>query len=139
MMDIVIVDGTALVFEPMFGNRIVTPCGPAQLRGSGHPTIQGRKVCVAGDEKQVQVNAIYTTATHTIPGNGVITISLTANQQATHVKSGASWVLKGQQFIAQFRPTTPAQQPGTPPVPDVTTPSLGKGQFMPTQSVVRGS
>ncbi|UZM16232.1 hypothetical protein LZV00_11200 [Pseudomonas kielensis] len=140
MMDTVIIDNDLLQFNPMFGNRMVIPSGPTQIRGSGLPKIQGRKVCVAGDEKKVQFNAIYTTPTHTIPGNGIITISrLALNQQAQHVKSGTAWILKGQLFTAQFRPTKPAQMPPPSNAPDVTAPSMGQGRFIPGQFVVRGS
>ncbi|OQS37540.1 hypothetical protein [Chromobacterium haemolyticum] len=137
-MDIVIVDKDLLQFKPMFGNRKVIPTGAALIRGSALPTVQGRKVCLAGDEKKVQINAIYTTPTHTIPGAGVITISsLMPNQQALHVNSGAAWLLKGQQFIAQFRPTKPAQMPPPANTPDVLDPSICLGQFIPSQFVVR--
>lgn len=136
-MDIVIVDKDLLQFNPMFGNRMVIPSGPALIHGSGLPSVHGRKVCLVGDEKKVQINAVYTTPTHIIPGNGVITISLMPNQKALQVKSGAAWILKGQQFIAQFRPTKLAQMPPPANMPDVPAPSIGLGQFIPSQFVVR--
>lgn len=138
MMDMVIVDNDLLQFYPMFGARMVTPTGPTQIRGTGHPRIQGHKVCVVGDEKKVTFNATYTTPSHSIPGSGVITISrLALDQQARHVKSSAAWITKGQQFIAEFRPTKPAQMPPPSNTPDVLAPSSGLGRFISSQPTPR--
>lgn len=138
MNDTVILDQDALQFQPMFGNRLVIPSGPAQIRGNGHCTINGRKSCVSGDEKMVQVNAVYTTSTHTVPGNGVITISsLDSAQLARAVGSPAALIVKGQQFTAQFRPLKPAQMPPPANTPDVSTPSNGRGVFVPSQFFVQ--
>jgi len=138
MNDWVIVDKDLLQFNPLFGNRTVSPVGPAMIGGSGHAVINGRKVCIRGDEGKVKINAVYTTPTHSIPGSGLITITrLAANQLARHAGSGQPLIIKGQQFIAQFRPTQPAQMPGTPPTPDVPAPSMGQGVFVPSQWLVQ--
>ncbi len=140
MSDIVIIDQDSLLFMPMFGNRVVIATGPAQIRGSGLSNINGRKVCIAGDEKQVRINAVYTTPTHTIPGTGIITIaSLAANQRAQHAGSHAALILKGQQFTAQFEPSKPAQMPPPANTPDVAAPSSGQGMFIASQFVVQAS
>ncbi|MBY0446120.1 MAG: hypothetical protein K2Q15_13020 [Burkholderiales bacterium] len=138
MKDVVIVDGDALQFLPLFGNRLVM-AAPAQIRSSGSRKINGKAVSVSGDEKKVRVNATYTTPTHPIPGSGIITISSLSNDQvARHSSSQMALIVKGQQFTAQFLPTQPATTtvpPGTPP--DVTTPSTGKGMFISTQFKVK--
>lgn len=55
-----VVDGDTLLFEPLFGNRQVTILGPATIRGSGHPQIQGKKIVMVGDEKKgATSSAIY--------------------------------------------------------------------------------
>jgi hypothetical protein len=140
MSDIVIIDLDTLQFLPQFGNRLVTPLGPAQIRGNGQATINGRKVCISGDENRVRIRAAYTTPTHTIPGTGVITIaSLGSHQLARHVSSDEALIIQGTQFTARFQPETPAQMPPPANTPDPTAPSDGQGLFIPSQFVVKAS
>lgn len=136
MSKVIVLDGDNLQFDPQFGNRLVTPLGPATIRGSGHATVQNRKVCVAGDEGKVQVQASYTTmAGHVTPGQGLITIAaLAANQKTPRCSSRAAIVIKGQKFTARFTPTQPAQKPGATPEPDAPAPSMGQGQFITRQT-----
>ncbi|MCW7547430.1 hypothetical protein OO184_05615 [Photorhabdus sp. APURE] len=133
-----VVDGDNLLFEPLFGNRQVTILGPATIRGSGHAKIQGKKIVIAGDEKKVQLQAQYITPSHPVPGMGIVTIAqLNASQQVNFCRTPASMIIVGQQFIARFTPTQPANNPSTGP--DVTTPSMGKGRFIASQySVTAG-
>ncbi|KAG0187717.1 hypothetical protein DFQ28_005937 [Apophysomyces sp. BC1034] len=119
-------------YFPMFGPRQVTVSGPAMIRGSGQATVSGHRICVLGDEKKVQVQARYTTPAYPIPGSGLITImQLLPNQQAPRCTTGAAIILKGQQFIARFTPTQPAQHPQNGP--DAMAPTPGKGRFITTQ------
>ncbi|MCW7760554.1 hypothetical protein [Photorhabdus luminescens] len=133
-----VVDGDNLLFEPLFGNRQVTILGPATIRGSGHAKIQGKKIVIVGDEKKVQLQAQYITPSHPVPGMGIVTIAqLNASQQVNFCRTPASMIIVGQQFIARFTPTQPANNPSTGP--DVTTPSMGKGRFIASQySVTAG-
>ncbi|OWO84285.1 hypothetical protein B5C26_04440 [Photorhabdus luminescens] len=130
-----IVDGDNLLFEPLFGNRQVTILGPAIIKGSGHTQIQGKKIAILGDEKKVQLQAQYITSSHPIPGMGIVTIAqLDTSQQANFCRSTATVIVIGQQFTARFTPTQPAKtQMG---VPDMTTPSMGKGRFIASQYIV---
>ncbi len=122
-----------LVFDPQFAHRIVTPTAPAMMRATGHAKINGRRVCVMGDEKQVQVPATYVMPGHT-PGTGMLTImTLLPNQQAPLYRSRAGLILKGQEFIARFTPLVPAMSTTPTPVPDPPTPGIGKGRFITTQ------
>ncbi|MCC8459175.1 hypothetical protein [Photorhabdus aegyptia] len=127
-----VVDGDNLLFEPLFGNRQVTIMGLVIIRGRGHAQIQGKKIAIVGDEKKVQFQAQYITPSHPIPGTGIVTIAqLDASQQANFCRSPATVIVVGQQFTARFTPTQPAKtQIG---VPDMTTPSMGKGRFIASQ------
>ncbi|NHB91624.1 hypothetical protein [Photorhabdus cinerea] len=130
-----VVDGNSLLFEPLFGNRQVTILGPATIRGSGHAQIQGKKIVIVGDEKKVQLQAQYVTPNHPIPGMGIVTIAqLNTSQQVNFCRSPATIIVVGQQFIARFTPTQPANNPSTGP--DVTTPSMGKGRFIASQYTI---
>ncbi|MCW7550381.1 hypothetical protein OO184_21215 [Photorhabdus sp. APURE] len=130
-----VVDGDNLLFEPLFGNRQVTILGPATIRGSGHAKIQGKKIVMVSDEKKVQLQAQYITPSHPVPGMGMVTIAqLDASQQANFCRSPATVIVVGQQFIARFTPTQPANNPSSGP--DVTAPSMGKGRFIASQYAV---
>ncbi|MER2473776.1 hypothetical protein [Photorhabdus laumondii] len=119
----------------LFGNRQVTILGPATIRSSGHEQIQGKKIVMVGDEKKVQFQAQYITPSHPVPGMGMVTIAqLNASQQVNFCRSPATVIVVGQQFIARFTPTQPANNPSSGP--DVTVPSMGKGRFIASQYTV---
>lgn len=132
---LVVVDGDMLQFMPMFGNRTVTPTGPARIMGTGHAAINKKRVCILGDEKKVQVPATYMTASHPTPGQGMITIAaLAGDQQTPPVRSLAALIVKGSRFTARFTPTVPASHPVSGPEP--TAPTMGQGSFIVTQFFV---
>jgi hypothetical protein len=65
---------------------------------------------------------------------GTLTImTLLPDQQAPLCRSRAGMILKGQQFIARFTPSTPATLLNPPNTPDPPAPSIGKGRFITTQ------
>ncbi|CDH32124.1 hypothetical protein [Xenorhabdus bovienii] len=136
MSEAIVIDGDMLQFDPNFEHRQVKIPNPGKISGTGHAQVNGKKVCILGDEKQVRVSAIYTTETHTTPGTGTITISaLDTSQQALQCTSGAALIIKGQKFTALFTPESPAiNNTVTPPQPDVMTPSSGKGSFITQQN-----
>ncbi|MCC8375096.1 MULTISPECIES: hypothetical protein [Photorhabdus] len=130
-----VVDGDTLLFEPLFGNRQVTLVGPAIIRGSGHAKIQGKKIVIVGDEKKIQLQAQYITPIHPVPGMGMVTIAqLDASQTINFCRSLATVIVVGQQFIARFTPSQPANNPQSGP--DITAPSMGKGRFIASQYAV---
>ncbi len=123
MSDYLLIDGDIVLFMPNFGAALVVP-QPGNLKGSGPATLNGKKICVDGDEKEVSVpGCVYTTPQYSIPGTGTLKIdALAGDQKATKSKTGGKAVLlKGSQFTANFEVQSPAQQP-TPagPVPDPT-------------------
>jgi hypothetical protein len=137
MASLVAVHGTPVVFEPMFGQRQVVLAEPAALAGSGEATIEQCRVCVVGDEKRVQWEAQYFIPGYS-PGTGLVSVEmLDGSQMAPCVTSGGvALILMGQQFTARFTPGVPAVMSSPPNSPDPMTPSMGRGRFMPEQSLV---
>ncbi|ANB72008.1 hypothetical protein [Paraburkholderia phytofirmans] len=136
MSSFVVVDGTVLVFEPMFGQRQVVLSEPAFISGHGEATINERRVCVMGDEKCVQWQAQYFIPGYA-PGTGIVSVeALDGSQMAPCVTSGAPLILMGQRLIARFAPTVPATMNAPPYSPDPIAPSMGHGRFMPPQTLV---
>lgn len=137
MSDLVLVDGDALLFEPMFGNRqVIVPAG-AVIRGSGQATVGGRPICILGDEGKLQLQAQYLIPGYS-PGQGLVSIvQLSPAQQAPRCVSGAPILLGTDSFAARFTPTVPALMSSPPNSPDVPAPSMGRGRFVPRQMLVR--
>ncbi len=135
MTDLVLMDGDQVLFLPAFGPAVVV-VQPGRLAGSGPATIDGKALCVDGDESKVSVpGCAYITPSHPIPGTGTLKIAaLAGNQKATQTQTGGKLVLlKGAMFTAKFEVQSPAQQP-TPggPVPDGSPQYSGQGQFLTT-------
>jgi len=142
MADLILMTGDQAIFNPNCGQAIVV-VRPGNLMGSGKAKINGNPICVDGDEKKVLViGCTYTTAQHTIPGVGMLSIqSLAGNQKAQKTESGGKPVLlKGASFQAKFQVMVPAQQPSFPsPIPDATPQYAGTGSFTTTNLKVKGT
>ena len=144
MPDFILVDGDKANFLPSFGAAIVV-VQPGDLKGSGPATLNGKKICVAGDEKDVSVpGCTYMTPQYSIPGTGTLKISaLAGDQKAKKTKTGGKAVLlKGGAFTAKFEVQSPAKQPPPgpgSPIPDATPQYSGKGMFVTTNSTFQGS
>jgi hypothetical protein len=144
MPDFILLDGDVVVFQPAFGLATVLP-QPGTLRASGPATLNGKKICVDGDEKQVSVpGCMYFTPQHSIPGTGTLKIAaLAPNQKATKTQTGRKAVLlKGGQFTAKFEVQNPAKQPPPgpgAPIPDPTPQYSGVGTFITTNTKFRGT
>ncbi|MBL8350890.1 MAG: hypothetical protein JNL87_11295 [Burkholderiaceae bacterium] len=139
MSDFVLIDGDQAVFLPAFSPAVVV-VQPGKLAGSGPATVNGKAICVDGDESKVSVpGCAYMTPSHPIPGTGTLKIAaLAGNQKATKTKTGGKPVLlKGAMFTAKFEVQSPAQQPTpTGPVPDGSPQYSGQGQFVTTNTKV---
>ena len=143
MSDFILMEGDIAQFMPNFGAAVVIPL-PGTLQGSGLATLNAKKLCVDGDEKNVSVpGCVYMTPQYCIPGSGTLKIdSLAGDQKAKKMKTGGKAVLlKGSNFTAIFEVQSPAQQP-TPagPIPDAT-PQYGggTGQFITTNAKFKAS
>lgn len=141
MPDFILTTGDKAIFNPTFGQAIVT-VRPGNLIGTGTDKINRKLVCVDGDEKKVIVSGCpYMTPQYSIPGLGMLSItSLAGNQKAKTTKSGGKAVLlKGASFQAKFQVMVPAQQPSAPsPIPDATPQYSGTGKFITTNLKVKG-
>jgi hypothetical protein len=140
-MDYALVDGDQAVFLPSFGAAIVV-VRPGTLRGSGATTLNGRKLCVVGDEAGVSVpGCLYMTPSCPIPGSGTLAIAgLASDQRAQAANTGqVLLLLVGGQFEARFSVQQPALQPTASgsPVPDPVTQYSGFGRFTTTNSKIR--
>ena len=144
MADYILIEGDKANFMPNFGAAIVA-VQPGTLQGSGPATLNGKKLCVDGDEKKVSVpGCVYFTPQYSIPGTGTLKIaSLAANQKAKKTKTGGKVVmLKGSQFTAEFEVQSPAKQPPPgpgSPIPDATPKYSGQGSFLTTNLKYQGS
>jgi hypothetical protein len=141
MADYLLLDGDKAIFTPSFGAATVV-VQPGTLTASGPATVNGKKVCVAGDEKSVSVaGCSYMTPSHSIPGTGTLEIaSLAGDQTAQKTKTGSTLVLLvGSSFTAKFSVQSPAQQPTSAgPVPDPTPQYSGTGTFTTTNTKFKG-
>ena len=141
MLDFLLQEGDLAQFMPAFGPALVV-VRPGQMKGSGPSTLNGKKICVAGDEMQLQVPGCpYTVGSFIIPGAGTLKIaSLAPNQKTMKVKVGGKPALmKGMMFTAKFEVQTPAQQPtAAGPIPDPVPIHMGQGNFITTNVKVKG-
>lgn len=138
MSDYLLTDGDKVLFDPAFANRTLLQPAQGVIRGSGHATINGKRVCVQGDESGVQVQNVSYAIPGFTPGKGILTIqSLQSNQLARPTSSaGKKVLLKGARFIARLTPTQPAMSTGTPSIPEPNlAPTTGTGQFVNSQFV----
>ncbi|MEO6037742.1 MAG: hypothetical protein ABIQ93_04955 [Saprospiraceae bacterium] len=139
MADFILIDGDIATFLPSFGAATVT-VQPGKITGSGPADVTGKKICVDGDEKSVEVKGCaYSTSTFTTPGTGTLKIaSLAANQKATKVKAGGKAVLlKGSKFTATFEVLTPATN--TVPASDALLTYSGQGSFTTSNTKVKAT
>jgi len=144
MSDTILQDGDIANFIPAFGAAVVV-VQPGKLRASGPATINGKKICVDGDEKSVEVpGCMYMTPVYSIPGTGTLKIqALNGDQLAKKTNTGGkAMMLKGSQFDAVFEVQSPAKQPPPgpgAPVPDGTPKYSGKGSFIPANMIFTGT
>jgi hypothetical protein len=133
MTDIVITDGDQAVFTPAFGAAIVV-VRPGRLTGSGKSALSGKKICVEGDEKKLEVpGCAYVTPQFIIPGTGTLKIAALGADQLTKKSKdeGKAIVLKGSVFTAVFEVQNPAKDPSSPPPkPDPVPKYSGTGQLV---------
>ena len=140
MPDFLLIDGDKANFNPVFGAATVV-VQPGHLTGSSNSKVNGKKICVDGDENNVSVSGcLYITPVYSIPGTGTLKIdALGDDQKAKKTKSGEkSVLLKGSSFTAKFEVQNPAKKPpsapGEPPTPDATLNYSGTGTFITTNT-----
>jgi len=139
-MDYVLIDADQALFEPTFGAAMVV-VRAGKLRGSGPASLNGKRLCVAGDEASATVKGCpYSSGAYPIPGTGSLEVaSLASDQRARITQSGGQQLLLvGGSFTARFRVESPAQQPNAAgPIPDPLAEYTGKGRFITTNRILR--
>ncbi len=141
MADFVLIEGDLAMFLPIFGAAIVV-VRPGTLTGSGPATLDGKKVCVDGDEKNVSVpGCMYVAPPYVIPGTGTLKIAaLAGDQKAQKSETGGKPVLlKGSLFTAKFEVQSPAMQPPPSSAPDATPQYSGNGTFTTMNAKCQGT
>jgi len=145
MSDYIIQDGDQAMFLPAFGMATAVP-SPGQISASGKSTINGKKICIEGDEASVEVPGVtYFTPIYSIPGTGTLVIDkLSSDQVATKTNDGGTPViLKGSSFTAKLKVQAPAMQPPPgpgSPIPDSATEYAGgQGNFITTNIISKGT
>lgn len=137
MSNRVVIDGDALTFNPQLDAITITPPPQPQIRGSGEASIEGKKVCIVGDEEQVSFTVDYIKPPFvTSPGNGTLTIkALASDQQAAFATAPAKIIVVGSQFTTQFQPVKAALDPQGKPDMDLKA-VTGVGTFKSSQTFV---
>ncbi len=146
MSKFILIDGDQVKFNPLLTPIAFVSTKLGTLKGSGKSTLNGKKVCIEGDEKELSVaDCAYTTPVYSIAGTGTLTIAaLGGDQKAQKTNSGGKPVLlKGSTFTAQFKVENKAQKPptvpGEKPTFDETPQYSGTGTFITTNTKWQGS
>lgn len=142
MPDFVLIHGDQVDFVPALGKATVTGPTKTTLSGSGPATLNGKKICVDGDEKKVKIVACpYTSPPYTVPGTGTLKIAaLAANQKAQRASTGSKPVLlKGGSFTSKLEVQAPAKMPPPASTPDPAPMYSGVGTFQTTNTKLQGS
>lgn len=102
--DQLIGEGDTVQFFNVFENAIVVVM-PGKMKASGGITLLGKRICVAGDEKQVEVPGCLYMAGAFLNGTGTLTIKTLSGNQLTKksTSGGKAMILKGGQFKAEFK------------------------------------
>lgn len=112
---------------------------PVPLVASGFATVDGKAVCVEGDELPPSLRSPiqYMCPPFVVPGMGKLSVSLASDHKtATAADEGHVMLRKGATFQVKFEVQVPAQQPSPGgPVPDATPSYAGTAQFISTDSL----
>jgi len=140
MGDYILIEGDTVQFDSPFAEAAVM-VQPGKLTASGPATINGKKICVQGDEGDVSVMCSYTTITYSVAGTGLLKIfQLATDQIASKTNTGDKAVLlRGKKFQAKFEVKVGAKAPPPSNTPDATVMYLGTGSFITTNTLFQGT
>jgi uncharacterized Zn-binding protein involved in type VI secretion len=138
MGDAIVLAGDMFSVETTFGDATVKGKNQGNMQavgGAGRVKIQGKPVCVEGDEKLsiLLPGLLYTTAAFgDVPGIGLAKITALGPDQISKKVSvgGKKVILKGSKFTAEYKGFAPAQKISGPGVlvPDPTFAAKPPGQ-----------
>ena len=140
-MDQIIKNGDSVVFSSAGPIMLLPPLPVTAIKATGETTINGKKVCIEGDEKKVALSCSYTVPPFMIPGSGKLKIqSLSPEQLTKKTKSGAkSIILRGKLFIGVFEVESPAKQPPPTNAPDPMPLHRVKGEFIANTTKIKAT
>ena len=131
-MDTIIIDGDQVQFLPVFKGAIVA-VKPGIITGSGETTINGKNICVAGDEASVQVSDCAYIAGTFLGGFGTLTIKKFENDQFTNNSNCGTdpipIIRKGGMFPVEFTVDIKGTDPSNGKM-DQTPTYEGQGNFV---------
>ncbi len=88
MSDFLLINADKAIFELNQGDAIMLGPVPGPITASGPPGLDGKKLCLEGDESSVSVSCQYMTPKFTTPGSGKLTIAnLNGNQIAKNPRT----------------------------------------------------
>jgi len=136
-LDTIILDGDEVEFS--LPDILVTE--KTTIKASGKTTVNGKKVCVQGDEESIEIpNCSYISGPF-LNGKGTLTVKKLVPAQLTQkARSGNKpMILRGKPFIAQFKVTTKAMQPPPANTPDPVPFYIGIGKFIPGNEKIKAT
>ncbi len=142
MTDLIIMDGDTVQFSTIAAITLLLPMPTTTIKASGETTVHGKKVCVEGDEKKVEIhNCSYMMPPFTISGLGTLKIKeLAPNQFTQKSRSGnKSLILQGKTFIAVFEVKSPAKQPPPTNTPDPAPTYNGTGKLISNNNKIKAT
>ncbi len=121
---------------------------PFEMKASGEHTLDGKKICIEGDEKEVEVPGCqYTSPIYPIPGTGTLKIAKLDKAQVAEKTqtAGTPAILMGDKFQAIFeidkaaKAKAPPKGPGAPPEMDAKPSYKGFGYFKSNNKKYKGT
>ncbi len=96
---------------PIFGKAIVF-VRPGKFKASGEMKIKGKKVCISGDEANIEIaDCGYISPPFIVPGKGSFEFKLGSDQEAKKVKNKEMLIIRGTFMDVTFKPSSPAKMP----------------------------
>ncbi|CBW75286.1 unnamed protein product [Mycetohabitans rhizoxinica HKI 454] len=140
-LKLVVLDGDTVQFDTTFGPAVALNPPVAHIAGSGQFSVNGKKVCISGDEASVKVPGVTYQSGIFMGGVGEVVIEKLQEQTAPRVVGGKPVMVKGVKFLAKLKVISKAKSTSSPPQEDPMSEYLGTGEFItesPTRSTYAG-
>lgn len=138
MGDYILMEGDQAFFDQTFGDAVVVVL-PGTMIATGPTTINGKKICVQGDESKVMVLGCSYSVTGFMGGVGTLKIAGVPNGHVAEKTSvgGKKVLMVGGKFDAAFEVTILAKD--SKGVPHGKTSFTGTGHFETTNRLFTGT